>query len=346
MLFRNLRRERVQISPLGSSFVVLIWLSGLGCFAPTPAGAADRVVPLGAGSYSLTLPAGARLPPRRIYAASGLGVKMPTNDWWSSLAWVPFSDRQFPHPLGVQAEPTGLRVFHAGAGLTANKDGIFGFSPGPGGGDLTLGHSAQTEFETAEVDGFSDWFVTARFAREGHVLRVSYGHGSPFVFARFEGGTPRLTFRETPSILEGDEQGLVLGLSVGNRHYGLFAPSGGKWSGIGTGTITCLTDKPYFSLAVLPDASKATLDLFQQHSYAHVVDTQVSWNYDPRSSLVRTSFRFTTEAMEGSERNTMFALYPHQWRHTDRTLVGLEYPSVRGRLKLAAGNGFDTKMAY
>jgi endoglucanase Acf2 len=306
----------------------------------------DQAVPLGAGSYSLKLPQGAKLPPRRMYGSSDVRGKMPTNDWWSSLAWLPFSDRQFPHPLGVQAEPAGLRVFHSGARITSNKDGIFGFSPGPGGGDLTLGHSAQAEFPSADVDRFSDWFVTAKFRQEDRVLRVSYGHGSPFVFAKFEGGSPRLTFHEIPRIWGGDASHPVLGLTVGDRHYGLFAPVGAKWSGLGSKTVTCLTDKPYFSLAALPDASKTTLDLFLKHAYAHVIDTQVHWTYDPQASLVTTRFRFVTEAVEGTERNTLFALYPHQWRYSDQKLLGLEYPSVRGRLKLAMGSAFETRMAF
>lgn len=341
-MVRQILRQcaRLIAGSLPIALVVGLW------FGAVPAGADDGVVSLGAGSYSRTLPPGAKLPTRRISAASTLRGKMPTNDWWSSLAWLPFSDRQYPHPLGVQAEAAGLRVFYAGAGITANKDGIFGFSPGPGGGDLTLGHSACAEFKSADVDGFSDWFVTARFQQEGSVLRVSYGHGSPYVFARLEGGSPRLTFHEVPRIWAGDGAQPVLGLSLGDRHYGLFAPAGAKWSGIGTRTITCQTDKPYFSLAVLPDASKPTLDLFQKHAYAHVVDTEVSWNYDPQSSQVKTQFRYTTQAVEGAERSTLFALYPHQWRHSDQKLVDLEYRSVRGRLKLASGTGFETTVAF
>ncbi len=38
-----------------------------------------------------------------------------------------------------------------------------------GGDDVVLGHSAQSEFPDARVDGFSDWFVSARFAAAGSV---------------------------------------------------------------------------------------------------------------------------------------------------------------------------------
>lgn len=267
---------------------------------------------------------------------------MPTNDWWSSLAWLPLSERQYPHPLGVQAEPEGLRVFHAGARITANKDGVFGFSPGPGGGDLVIGHSHPLRFETAQVEAFSDWFVTARLEKDGHALHVSYGHGSPFVFARYESGTPRIIFDEPPQIWSGRADDAVLALSVADRHYALFAPTGSRWEGIGTNELLCRTEKDYFSLALLPDAKQETLRLFHRYAHAHVVDTRVSWSYVPESGEVTTSFAIETEPREGDERDTLTALYPHQWRRSKQPPLDLGYDSVRGRMKLIEGTSFQT----
>ena len=285
----------------------------LGCLLRTTT-AAEPVTHVGAGSYLTAPPPGANLPPRQIYAASELRKKMPTNDWWSSLAWLPLSERQYPHPLGVQADEAGLRVFHAGARITANKDGVFGFSPGPGGGDLVIGHSSRPRFETAEVEAFSDWFVTARLQKNGHAIHLSYGHGSPFVFARYESGTPRIIFNEPPKIWSGRADGAVLALSVADRHYALFAPSGSRWEGIGTKELLCRTEKDYFSLALLPDAKQETLRLFHRYAHAHVVDTRVSWSYVPESGEVRTSFAIETEPREGDERGTLTALYPARAR--------------------------------
>ena len=325
-----------------------LWLLALmvSWFSPFHAPAGEPVVKLGAGSYSRTLPPGAKTPPRQISAVAGFSQKMPTNDWWSSLAWLPFSERQFPHPLGVQAEAGGLRLFYAGASVTANRDGIFGFSPGPGGGDLTLGHAGQPEFAAAEVESFSDWFVTARFQHENRVLRVSYGHGSPFVFAQLQGGSPRVTFQEPPRVWSGNADSSVLGLTIGSRHYGLFAPRGATWAGLGTSRLTCITDRPYFSVAVLPDSEESTLKLFARHAHAHVVGTRVSWQYDAKTSKVATTFDFQTQAFEGDEQQTLFALYPHQWRHTPHNLLEFEYNSVRGRMKVGRGKSFQTVATF
>src|SRR5436190_17364028 len=73
------------------------------------------VVPVGAGSYNTTLPAGRLTPsnsdgiavsPKRTASLTG---PMPTNDWWSSLGFQrfaanPYSENMFAHPLTMHAK--------------------------------------------------------------------------------------------------------------------------------------------------------------------------------------------------------------------------------------------------
>src|SRR4051794_24089204 len=134
-----------------------------------------EVVTVGAGSYTTDLPPGAKAPQSEIFRTAALKGPTPTNDWWSSVAWTKFSDKQYPHPLAVRCESRGLRVYYPGPSITANSQAIFGSMPDQG--DLVLGHSAANEFPDARLDGFSDWFVSVKFADADHALRVSYGHG-------------------------------------------------------------------------------------------------------------------------------------------------------------------------
>src|SRR3954464_5622549 len=106
------------------------------------------------------------------------------------------SERHYPHPLAVGAEAGGLRVF-APAKVTANKDAIFGFMPDRSSDDLVLGRAGAPPFAEARAESFSDWFVPARFGPAGQGgMSVSYGHGSPFVYATYDGagGAPAVTF--------------------------------------------------------------------------------------------------------------------------------------------------------
>lgn len=362
------------------------------------------VIPAGAGSYTTERPAGTKGPPATIYKTDRVRGKMPSNDWWSSLAWVSNSFAHYPHPLAVKTEPAGLRIAYPGANIVANAKGIFGLMPG-GTDDFVLGHSAQTNFAKPLVDGFSDWFVDVLFTTNATALstvgdvraattqtpsprpsgeragergtlktsdtpplpnpllhsveerektraaapslRVSYGHGSPFVYALYTGGRPRLAFSSVPRVWSGDAQSATLGVTVNGRHFGLFAPAGSTWRGFGSKEFLCDTaGKIYFSVAVLPDKEPATLERFRRVAHAHVTDTRIEWSYAPATSDVTTTFRFTTKVYEGDDAGTLFALYPHQWRNTAATFIPAAYNSVRGVMKLAQGNEFTTRMKF
>ena len=305
-----------------------------------------ETIPAGSGGYTTVRPAGAKGPPAKIYNTERVRGKMPSNDWWSSLAWASNSFAHYPHPLAVKTEPSGLRIAYPGANIVANSKGIFGLMPG-GTDDFILGHSAQTNFGKALVDGFSDWFVDVLLATNQQSLRVSYGHGSPFVYALYAGGTPRLTFSSLPRVWSGNEQGATLGVTVNGRHFGLFAPTGSTWRVFGTKEFVCDTaGKSYFSLAVVPDNQESTLNLFRRFAHLHVTDTRIEWSYEPATSDVTTTFRFTTKSYEGDESATLFALYPHQWRNTSAALLPVSYNSVRGVMKLAQGSAFTTRMKF
>jgi endoglucanase Acf2 len=314
----------------------------------------EAVVRLGRGSYAVKLPPGAKEPQARIFKTAQYKGPVPTGDWWSSLAWVPFSEAQYAHPLALRAEKAGLRVYYASA-IRGDKIGVFGMMAG-GQEDLVLGHSAQAEFPEARLQSASDWFVTAAFGADGKGFQVSYGHGSPFVYAVFEGGEPKLTFPKPPQVWAGDARSPVLGLTIAGKPYALFGPAGATWDGVGGKVLTCQTQgKPYFSLALLPDATPKTLELFRRYAYAHVTDTKVEWAYDEKTSAVTTRFTFTTKPFEGQERGTLFALYPHQWTRADsgdsmdvHAVPGIspKYVSVRGDLKLAQGASFTTRSVF
>jgi endoglucanase Acf2 len=306
-----------------------------------------EVVAVGSGSYTTDLPPGAKAPQSEIFRTAALKGPTPTNDWWSSVAWTKFSDKQYPHPLAVRCESRGLRVYYPGPSITANSQAIFGSMPDQG--DLVLGHSAANEFPDARLDGFSDWFVSVKFADADHALRVSYGHGSPFVYALYEKGEPTVTFASPPKVWAGDANSPALGVTINDRHYALFAPAGSTWQGLGTATLTAHANgKPYFSLAILPDARPETLGMFARCSGAHVTDTKVMWAYDRAASSVRTTYTITTHRYEGdAAEGTLFALYPHQWRNPAAPLTSSgEYASVRGKMKLFPGNTFTTTMKF
>jgi len=315
---------------------------------------------LGEGSYLTALPPGARSPPETIYKTEHVAGPTPTNRWWSSLTWLPFSERQFPHPLAVQCERGGLRVFYPGNRIHVTEKTIFAGMPG-GGEDLMLQHSEQAEFPDARLDAHSDWFVRACFSAAGRSMTVSYGHGSPYVYAVYKGGSPQVTFARDvevwatfPQTGTGTDRPdrsqspfAALGVTVDGKHYGLFGPQGSTWSVQDRKRfVNRAAGKPYCSLAILPERSLAALQLFQHHAHAHVTDTRVAWRYDRATSSVETTFSYATAPREGQATETLFALYPHQWRATTTPLLDYRYPSIRGLMQVGKGNQFVTRHVY
>ena len=300
-------------------------------FGPSCAG--DAVVRLGAGSYTTDLPPGAKAPPETIYRTDHVVGKTPTNDWWSSLAWMKYSERQYPHPLAVQAEPAGLRVFYPGPGITANRDGIFGAMPSGTGDDLLLGHSAQDEFPDARLDGFSDWFVSARFAAGQRGMTVSYGHGSPFVYALYDGGDPRVTFPQAPRVWSGDENSPVLGVTINGKPLRPVRPERvhlGRPQGQDP-------DEPFRRQTLfLPGAAARRIARRRFPSSSDTL-TRTSptrgWSGPTtrKPCTVTTTFTFRTTPREGDAEGTLFALYPHQWRNAGDGLA------FSRRIRLGAG---------
>ncbi len=313
----------------------------------TVAAAQESVVKLGAGSYTTVQPGGTKAPPAKIYETENFKGKMPNTQWWSSLAWSSFPNRQYPHPLAVNAEAKGLRIYYPGPHITADKGGFHGQMPGKA-DDLTIGDSKHESFAAALIDNRSDWFVDVRFGSASDGMKVSYGHGSPFVFVTYEGGNPEITFAKTPKVWAGSAKTAVLGVSVNGANYGLFGATGTTWKGLDGSTFTNdAGGKKYFAVALLPDNSEKTLELFKKFAYAHVIDTKVDWAFDSKTSKVTTTFTYKTKAYEGKQEGTLFALYPHQWRNNAEkpTYLG-EYSSVRGKMKLAEGTSFKTAMTY
>ncbi|OEH93564.1 glycosyl hydrolase [Bacillus solimangrovi] len=304
-------------------------------------------VELGAGSYSTVKPVGVSDVQDTIYKTPNITGAMPTNDWWSSTAWEQYSNAQYPHPLAMINEPSGLRIYNP----SNNIEGLGGFTKGWMNDidDFVLGHTGTSSFENTKVDEFSDWFVTNEYKNGESSLHVTYGHGSPFVYAEYEGGEPRITLPSIPpTVWYGDENSNVLGITTEKgSHYALFGPTGSTWSGMDTKTLTNhLNGKNYFSVAVLPDNSIETLKKFEQYAYSHVVDTKVDWSYNEATSEVETTFMFETEAKEGSNEGTIFTLYPHQWKNTSQPLLDYTFDSVRGTMKVAEGNSFKTTLIF
>lgn len=300
----------------------------------------SQQVPLGAGSYTTSLPNGRTAPSVFEEYFKYENNKLPTNDWWSSLGFRflqhnSFSEPMYPHPLVVKAEAIGL-----GLGV-GNKPNLVN------GVQFQAAYDPQVFIKLeglnankAEVENYSDWMVTADWNDGSNNLQAQFGHGSPYVYCKAnQNATARLSFTST-NITVVHNDGNALCIEKDGNYYGLFAPTGANWIQYSNDFAAPLGNNAYFSVALLPDGNRSTFNLFKQHAFVFVSNTSFSWNYNEQGRNVRGEFSYAVEVMEGNENEVLTTLFPHQWKYTSANLLSQSYTTLRGEMKLYSGNVF------
>lgn len=313
-------------------------------------------VSVGAGSYSTSLPSG-EIGPQNFQGqnilpkvSSGFQQRVQTNDFWSSLIFPffgnPHSGKLIAHPLAMQAKNTGLELSYTSQHVLATA------APGtdylyPYVGQMIVGVSGLDAPE-ATTYSYSDWTVTAEWIDGNKTMYATLGHGLPFVYFEINGGDAAITFLSSPSVWY--NQNGVLGVTVDGRHYGIFAPTGSIWNTNGTFTSE-LNGKDYLSVALLPDNSISTLELYTKRAYAFVTNSFVEWNYNESTSEVTSTYNYVTtlkDSADGNLNETISALYRHQYLHLNETslLTDFRYASSRGEMIVITGNKFSTSTKF
>jgi len=286
--------------------------------------------------------------PDMIYKTDNIKGAIPTNDWLSSILWIPFSEPLYAHPLVYQYSKSGLAVSMPKTQYYRDVDGDIEVIRRldlnvPETIDFTVGADNFIPGD-ARLDKFGDWSADVVMADGTKIIKSTIAHGSPYIYFDFMGCYPKITFNSVPEIIQKGQNLLV---KVNGNYYGFFAPEGSTWNGIGSNSITCNLPygKTYFSLAILPE--KDAFEYFREKAYAFIVNTEVQWKYCEEDSSVDTTFIVTTEAKEGTNRDTILALYPHQWRNnTFISPLNYTYESIRGTMKTICGQSFRTRYVY
>lgn len=309
-----------------------------------------QTVQVGLGSYSTTLPSGAVGPqtssgtPAIPKVSATFQKPVQTCDYWSSLIFPyygdPYSNNMYAHPLNFRAKSNGLQLGYSTTPVFAAQDYLFPFSQ-----QLTVGVTGLNAAKTL-ADDYGDWTVTASWNDGTRTMKATLGHGLPFAYFSVSGGNASISTSATPVIWH--NQHGVIGMTVDGRHYGVFAPDSSIWTGTTT-LLSSLNGKDYFSIAVLPDNTTATLELFRKHAYAFVTGSMVSWQYNEATAKLTSTYTYTTELKESKNANlnqTLTALYRHQWLNTSAPLTNYEYVSVAGKMKIFDGNQFSTELTF
>ncbi len=308
-----------------------------------PVSAAELTVGLGRIATELHA-GGEREPPPAIGRAPSFTGPVPTNQWFSSLLFTSWPQPLFAHPASYRPTADGFEIDVPVKQVVQ--------SPTREENDITFPHRKAlmvqpTGFalKSAKLAKASDWAIDIAMGDGTQTLLTTIAHGSPFSYHRLSTGDVRFDVGTAPELLQRSADGRATVLRVLGQPYAVYAPRGARWDGW---TLHLPEGRRWFSIAALPDVGAATLAEFGRHAYAFITDTQVSWSYDEARSELTTTYRATTETMEGTGHGTLLGLYPHQWH--DNPLLGpvlpWHYDTVRGPLKLLAGTQFQTRYRY
>ena len=342
------RRDRRQALAIGAVAIAMITLGGPGCLAT----AAAQSVTSGLGSYRTEFRRGDPVPPvAEFVSGAAIGKAAPTNQWYSSVMFQRWSQPIHALPMTYRATEEGWEL-----GLpvkrVATVDGVR---------EVKYAHVpalvvSPTGFKPldARLSNFSDWLAQVSMASgDGAALKATVLHGSPFSYYECTKGDVRLRLAAKPDAAlvpkDGAPDSRVAVLTVAGRAYGIFAPTGARWEWAQPTELVLRlpADSCYFSIAGLPDANEATVREFAAVAYAFPTGTRVEWAYDERTSKVRATYRVETVAKQGDNLTTLMGLYPHHWSAMASQPASKHgYDSVRGRIRLVAGNSFTVERPY
>ena len=89
-------------------------------------------------------------------------------------------------------------------------------------------------------------------------------------------------------------------------------------------------------------------DLLAGHAFAFVTGTSVRWDYSETESKVTTRYSFDVNPMDGIAVKPLVGLYPHHWMQLapGTELSDYALPSVRGPIRMAAVDSFETELPF
>ena len=320
--------------------------------------AAGNKVHVGLGAYATAPHHGwfesDQVPPTAKYRSGPAAHEAaPTSQWYSSVMFT-------RHPYPIYAQPMVYRPIARGFELglpnrhAFSLNGIVHEVGYPFSAAIRIVPLA-VHSDAARLHRFSDWLAQFSWqGKQGESFTATVLHGSPFSYYHCSTGNVEFELQGLPIMLadprkEGSDP-LVVAFAVGGHSYAIFAPTGAHWKWLAAGRLELILPSAhrYFSVAGLPpDAGPKVIEAFHRVAYAFPVKTRAHFHYDEARSIVTTTFRVTTVAMQGNDRTTFMGLYPHQWDAMTRLpSVLYQYNSVRGPIRIIKGNFFKTKLTY
>jgi endoglucanase Acf2 len=308
-----------------------------------------QTVKLGAAAYYTVPKTGDRtVPPATQRTPVLQNTPAQTSQWYSTLVYNAKPEAIFVQPLTVKPTAAGLEISLPVKQVrpTERRDV-----------EIRYPHSSPVLIAPAAfVPGPSrlakhgDWSVSIAMGGDADEMNVSVAHGAPYAYVQISRGNALVKLPAGATAQVNPQDPRILLVDAKGVRYAVFGPGGGNWKqdAATEWQLHLPQGKGYLSAAALPDGTPDTLALFARHAYSFIDDTRVKWAFDPASSKVETTFTASTKTMEGESTSALLGLYPHHWFNNPSivTRPGLEFDTVRGKIRLLESDSFKTSATY
>ena len=309
-------------------FLILLLAFSLIALSPNSL-LAQSPIAIGSGSYASFVPLSEsrsalnnnqgsqayQMEHRPIYIVDSLqGRPLPSNDWWTYALVNPWTGKLWAYPALVWADATGISIAKpsywepTGCEMKWNDPltiSTLAFSP-----DSLIASSPHRPFspQSALISHWSDYMIAFVLQDDNASVRVTLMQGSPLVWLEFTNAEPTIN-NPDPNAL----------------------------------TVFQHTEGNTTTLAVAVLTDNLTTEDLQPYAFRIPRNTQITYDYLPEQSLLRTQFHISYQDIVPTTANGVLqGFLPHHYydTHTDIAFLAPTYATPRGEMRLAKGNDF------
>ena len=252
---------------------------------------------------------------RPIYAVDSLlNRPLPSNDWWTYALVNPWTGKLWAYPALVWADATGISIakpsYWEPTGCEMKWNDPLSISILTSSPNRLIASSPNRPFspQSALISHWSDYMIAFILQDDNAEVRVTLMQGSPFVWLEFTNAEPT-TNNPDPNAL----------------------------------TVFQHTEGNTTTLAVAVLTDNLTPEDLQPYAFRIPRNTQITYDYLPEQSLLRTQFHISYQDIVPTTANGMWqGFLPHHYynTHTDIVFLTPTYVTPRGEMRLAKGNDF------
>lgn len=207
-----------------------------------------------------------------------------------------------------------------------------------------------TTFAAKEANAlrWGDWNVSWRLPQEGpggQYMDVTAMQGAPYEWFEFHGMTPRITLEDGATVTDDTGEPLDFPITTDRFEvqqdghiFGVHAPQDTRFTRAGD-VVEASSDTKYLVVSAVP---KTGLDLDELQRYAFAVprDTHMNYAYDAAKGKVQQRWTVNTDALEGTNHDTVQGWLQHQYSEATNnlTFTGATYATPRGTMKTTIGH--------